>query len=305
MAQAVKPLEPEVVSQYFQPIREEKVLTAKSISSPSVGGDITDFGQNLSGVELLHMKGKSGEDIRLRFAEVLNPDGTMYGIFAPGTSSPNPGFGPGWSDAGVVILWTGWIQSGNKQIIDENWDGMEKYLAEILAKNPNYLNQKDYGIPFGDWLTPTATTPEDLLATAYWAYDASLMEQMAAATGRKEKAAEWMYRYGAGVDASAADAGFHRIYLHPNFSAKLGSMKLSYDSAYGSISSSWTVDGTTASWKFTIPANTTAELALAATNASSMLVGGVTLSPMSKFYDVGTKRYRFGAGTYAAKAALK
>jgi hypothetical protein len=27
----------------------------------------------------------------------------MYGIFAPGTSAPNPGFGAGWSDAGVII----------------------------------------------------------------------------------------------------------------------------------------------------------------------------------------------------------
>ena len=608
MAQSVNPLEPEIVSQYFQPIREEKVVTAKSISSPSAGVYIFDFGQNMSGVERLHVKGKSGEDIKLRFAEVLNPDGTMYvdnlrtakatdhyiaagsgieeyqpqftyhgyrylevtglatkpdletvktvvfhtdapfttkfetgdsmvnklwsnilwgqrsnfigvptdcpqrderlgwtadaqvfwrtaaynmdlnnftrkfsadlrgtqvgtamyGIFAPGTSSPNPGFGPGWSDAGVVIPWTGWIQSGNKQIIDENWDGMEKYLAAILEKNPNYLDQKAYGIPFGDWLTPTATTPEDLLATAYWAYDATLMEQMARATGRSEKAAEyhalfekikaafikayvrpdgfvgtvdnfpsippptiapvvedpnkprvvvetqtgyvlalhmnllptelraaaaerlikkiednhwllgtgflgtpyllevltdtghsdvayrlllnkeypswgylidhgatttwerwngdkmmgdpsmnsynhyaygavaeWMYRYGAGVDASAADAGFHTIYLHPNFSAKLGSMTFSYDSAYGKISSSWKVDGTTASWNFTIPANATAELDVDATNASSMVVDGVTLSPGSKFYDSGANRYRFSAGSYTAKAALK
>ena len=607
-AQVVLPKEPEVVSQYFQPIREEKVMTAKAITSPSAGVYIYDFGQNLSGVERLRVRGKSGDDIKLRFAEVLNPDGTMYtdnlrtakatdhfilagsgveeyqpqftyhgyryleisglaakpdletvktvvfhtdapfttkfetgdtmvnklwsnilwgqrsnfigvptdcpqrderlgwtadaqvfwrtasynmdlnnftrkfgadlrgtqvgtamyGIFAPGTSSENPGFGPGWSDAGVVIPWTGWIQSGNKQIIDENWDGMERYLAEILSKNPNYLDQKEVGIPFGDWLTPTATTPEDLLATAYWAYDASLMEQMANATGRTEKAAEyhalfenikaafikayvrpdgfvgtvdnfpsippptiapvvndpnkpkavvetqtgyvlalhmnllpqnlraaaaerlvkkiednhwllgtgflgtpyllevltdtghsdvayrlllnreypswgylidhgatttwerwngdqmrgdpsmnsynhyaygavaeWMYRYGAGVDTSSTDAGFHTIYLHPNFSAKLGSMNFSYESPYGTIDSRWKVTGTTADWNFTIPANTTAELALDATNADSLVVDGVSLTPASKFYDAATKRYRFGAGSYAAKAILK
>ena len=30
----------------------------------------------------------------------------MYGIIAPGTASSNPGFGAGWSDAGVIIPWT-------------------------------------------------------------------------------------------------------------------------------------------------------------------------------------------------------
>ena len=55
----------------------------------------------------------------------------MYGIFAPGTSSPNPGYGTGWSDAGVIIPWTSWIQTGDKHVIEENWAGMEKYLAAI------------------------------------------------------------------------------------------------------------------------------------------------------------------------------
>jgi alpha-L-rhamnosidase len=313
-ASLVSPHEPEIVAQYFQPIRAEKVLTAKSITSPSPGVYVYDFGQNLSGVPRLRVKGGRGDDIKLRFAEVLNPDGsmyvenlrtakatdhfilaggkengaeeyqpqftfhgfryieisglaakpdlntvktvvlrtdapfttkfgsgdpmvnklwsniqwgqrsnfigvptdcpqrderlgwtadaqvfwrtaaynmdlnsftqkfsadlrgtqvstTMYGIFAPGTNSPNPGFGAGWSDAGVIIPWTGWIQTGNERIIEENWDAMEKYLAAIHELNPDFLWRKGYGAAFGDWLTPTQTTPEDLIATAYWAYD--------------------------------------------------------------------------------------------------------------------------------------
>ena len=112
----------------------------------------------------------------------------MYGIYAPGLDTANPGFGAAWSDAGVIIPWTGWIQSGNPRIVDQNWDGMEQYLAEILANNPNHLWQQKFGAAFGDWLTPTITTPEDLLATAYWAYDVSLMRQMALATHRTEAA---------------------------------------------------------------------------------------------------------------------
>ena len=39
--------------------------------------------------------------------------------------------------------------------------------------------------------------------------------------------ADWIYRYAAGIDASRADAGFHTIYLHPNFDARLGSLQFS------------------------------------------------------------------------------
>jgi alpha-L-rhamnosidase len=350
----VSPKEPQIVAQYFQPIREEKVMTAKAITNPSPGVYIYDFGQNLSGVPRLKVKGRRGNDIQLRFAEVLNSDGSMYvenlrtakatdhfilaggdgsrgveeyqprftyhgfryieisgiaaepdldmvktvvfhtdapfttkfesgdsmvnqiwnntvwgqrsnfvgvptdcpqrderlgwsadaqvfwrtaaynmdlnsftrkfsadlrgtqvgtsmyGIFAPGTNSASPGFGAGWSDAGVIIPWTGWIQTGNKRIIDENWDAMEKYLAAIYELNPDFLWRKGFGAAYGDWLTPTITTPEDLIATAYWAYDVTLMKEMAVASGRTEKAAEY------GVVFEKIKSAFDKAYVHPD-----------------------------------------------------------------------------------------
>jgi alpha-L-rhamnosidase len=60
---------------------------------------------------------------------------------------------------------------------------MEKYLAAIQADNPDFLWKKNYGIAFGDWLSPEGPTPEDLIATAYWAYDLTLMREMAHAVG--------------------------------------------------------------------------------------------------------------------------
>jgi alpha-L-rhamnosidase len=332
-ATVVAAKDPVILAQYFQPIREQRVMTAKKITEPKPGVYVYDFGQNMSAIPRLHVHGAVGDDIQLRFAEVLNPDGTlyvdnlrtakatdhfilagskkgsaafedfqplftfhsfryveisgmktrptlaslkavvlhtdapftarlstgssmvnqlwsnvlwgqrsnfvgvptdcpqrderlgwsadaqvfwrtatfnmdlstfsrkyaadlhgtqvntaMYGIFAPGIDSPNPGYGAAWSDAGVIVPWTGWIQSGNPRIIDENWEGMEKYLAEIESKNPDHLWRNSFGAAFGDWLTPTITTPEDLLATAYWAYDVTLMQQMARAPGRTAEA---------------------------------------------------------------------------------------------------------------------
>jgi len=320
----VRPLEPAIVAQEYQPIRIETTLHAKSLSEPEFGVFVFDFGQNMAGFAHIRVQGKPGTKLRVRFAEVLNPDGTiytenlrtalatdyftlagkgvedyqpsftfhgfryveltglagkpdisavtakvihtdapfhahlqtasailnqlwsnilwgqrsnfvgvptdcpqrderlgwsgdaevfwrtasynmglapfsrkfaadlrgtqvgtpMYGIYAPGTSVPNAGFGAGWSDAGVIIPWTSWVQSGDTRIVDQNWDAMTTYLGAIERSNPGFLWDHDAGTPFGDWLSPEGQTKAVLVQTAYWAYDVSLMKQMAHATGR-------------------------------------------------------------------------------------------------------------------------
>ena len=77
-AEIVEPLEPEILWQYFQPIRVETVLDAKEMKSPAPGIYVFDFGQNLSGVPRIRAEGAAGTDVKLRFAEILNPDGTLY-----------------------------------------------------------------------------------------------------------------------------------------------------------------------------------------------------------------------------------
>lgn len=108
----------------------------------------------------------------------------FYGIYSPGTARENMGWGAGWSDAGVIVPWTSWLQTGDTSIIDQNWAAMNKYIDAIAAANPGYLWKNDGGNEFGDWLSPEGKTRYTLIATAYWAYDLTLMEQMARATGR-------------------------------------------------------------------------------------------------------------------------
>jgi alpha-L-rhamnosidase len=604
----IAPKEPKIVAQYFEPIREEKVMTVKAITQPKPGVYVFDFGQNMTALPRLRVHGPRGEDVQLRFAEVLNPDGTlytdnlrtakatdhfilagsksveefqplftfhgfryaeitgvhqaptaetlkavvlhtdapfttkfstgdtmvnqlwsnvlwgqrsnfvgvptdcpqrderlgwsadaqvfwrtatynmdltsfsqkyaadlhgtqvgtsMYGIFAPGIDTPNPGYGAAWSDAGVIIPWTGWIQSGNTLIIDENWDGMVAYLATLEKENPDHLWRNEFGAAFGDWLTPTITTPEDLLATAYWAYDVTLMKQMALATGRSADAekygeefakikaafqkayvrsdgfvgtidhypsippptihpedndnskdhvvetqtgyvlalymdlmphelraaaadrlikkiednhwllgtgflgtpyllevlsdtghadvayrlllnreypswgylidhgatttwerwngdqmrgdpsmnsynhyaygavAEWMYRYGAGIDTMPESAGFHTIYLHPNFDARLGHLNFDYMSTYGAIHSDWTIQGQNATWNIVVPPNTTAMLPVDSSNATGFLLDGVPLAKSVKLHMTGPGEFELPAGSYKFTATLK
>ena len=53
-------------------------FTAKTISEPKKGVWVLDLGQNFAGVPRLQVKGAPGQKIVLRFAERLNPDGTVY-----------------------------------------------------------------------------------------------------------------------------------------------------------------------------------------------------------------------------------
>ncbi len=132
----------------------------------------------------------------------------LYGIYSPGTSQPNTGFGAGWSDAGIVIPWTAWLQTGDASIIEQNWGAMKKYLDAIAAANSNGLWQNQNGTPFGDWLSPEGQTNYVLIATAYWAYDLTLMRQMALATGRTADAEEFGQRF-----AKIRDA-FQKKFVH-------------------------------------------------------------------------------------------
>ena len=68
-----------------------------------------------------------------------------YGIFSPGTVQQTSGSGAGWSDAGVIIPWTSWLQTGDTSVIDQNWAAMEKYLNAIDAANPDGLWKNEAG----------------------------------------------------------------------------------------------------------------------------------------------------------------
>jgi alpha-L-rhamnosidase len=597
---AIDPKPVKIEAQNFAPIRVERTLAAKTVTEPRPGVYVYDFGQNLSGVERLRIAGSAGTDVRVRFAEVVNADGTIYtdnlrtakatdhfildgkgveeltpqftfhgfryaeltglpaapgkdavsavvfhtdaaftdkldtgsalinklwsnilwgqrsnfvgvptdcpqrderlgwmadaqvfwrtasynmdlaafsrkyaedmrgtqsgtpyyGVFAPGTIKESSGSGAAWSDAGVIIPWTSWLQNGDSSVIDENWAAMEKFLDAIETVNPDGLRKNDAGSEFGDWLSPEGKTDYTLLATALWAYDATLMRQMAHATDRakaeekyarlfdkiraafekqfvradgfvagadnggasfgginnpkakskggdtqtgyvlalhmnllpedlraaaaqrlvdKIKAnhgllstgfvgtaylleeltrsghadlayqlllntrypswgyevehgattmwerwngdkmlddpsmnsfnhyaygavADWIYRDAAGVDATPLDAGFHTVVLHPVFNAQLGSIAFDYDSAYGRIHSDWKVQGDTATWHVTIPANTTGWLRLNAGEAARYKLEGVALteSKLAKAAARGQESgFELAAGSYS------
>ena len=60
------------------PVAREAELKPQAITQPKPGVYVVDFGQNFAGWARLQVNGKVGQTIYLRFAEDLNPDGTIY-----------------------------------------------------------------------------------------------------------------------------------------------------------------------------------------------------------------------------------
>ncbi|MEW1690601.1 alpha-L-rhamnosidase [Streptomyces sp. NPDC091265] len=67
-----------IVAQVDGPVRVAKELPVKKVTEPAPGVFVFDLGQNMVGSVRLRVAGDAGTTVRLRHAEVLNPDGTLY-----------------------------------------------------------------------------------------------------------------------------------------------------------------------------------------------------------------------------------
>jgi alpha-L-rhamnosidase len=114
------------------------------------------------------------------------------GVFpdiAPGLPSLDWSGAPAWADAGVIIPWTLYQMYGDRGILLRHFTSMTAWMDYLEHANPGYLRTRGLGNSYNDWLAPgDDNTPPELLATAYWAYDAALMADIAAAVGRPAEA---------------------------------------------------------------------------------------------------------------------
>ncbi len=99
--------------------------------------------------------------------------------------------GPAWADAGVICPWTIYKMYGDKQIIEENYDAMKRFIdfcknrctAELLPPSSFHC--------FGDWVNINDNTPNEVIYMAYFAYSTNLMAQMAEDLGKTADAAAY------------------------------------------------------------------------------------------------------------------
>ncbi|MBQ9888476.1 MAG: family 78 glycoside hydrolase catalytic domain [Bacteroidales bacterium] len=115
----------------------------------------------------------------------------------------------GWADAGVIVPWTIWKQFGDKGIVDESWDSMEKFMNHVNETKYDHtaLAAENGNYQWADWLSyeplescegrafdrdkkgnrvpkPDAIAYWNYLNASYWAIDAAMMRDMAKAAGK-------------------------------------------------------------------------------------------------------------------------
>ncbi|HEY0865795.1 MAG TPA: family 78 glycoside hydrolase catalytic domain, partial [Fimbriimonas sp.] len=67
-----------LVAQRSPTVRKVAELKPRKITEPTPGTYVFDLGQNMVGWSRLRVRGEAGTTVKLRFAEMLNPDGTIY-----------------------------------------------------------------------------------------------------------------------------------------------------------------------------------------------------------------------------------
>ena len=115
----------------------------------------------------------------------------------------------GWADAGIIVPWTIWKQFGDPSIVEENWAAMEKFMNHVNASkyDHKYHAMENDNYQWADWLSyeplescgggafhhdskgkwgprPEALVYWNYLGASYWAIDAAMMRDMAAAVGK-------------------------------------------------------------------------------------------------------------------------
>ncbi len=67
-----------ISSQMTAPVSDVATIEPKNVTALPNGTYIFDMGQNMVGWATLKVKGPAGAKVRMRFAEILNPDGSIY-----------------------------------------------------------------------------------------------------------------------------------------------------------------------------------------------------------------------------------
>ncbi|MGI4787361.1 MAG: family 78 glycoside hydrolase catalytic domain [Janthinobacterium lividum] len=98
---------------------------------------------------------------------------------------------PAWADAGVIVPWTIYQMYGDTRLLETHYAAMARWVDFLDANNPDHLWLNRRCNDFGDWLSIDADTDKNVLATAYFAYDTSLLAKMAEVLGHAEDAARF------------------------------------------------------------------------------------------------------------------
>ncbi|GAA4724662.1 hypothetical protein GCM10023350_03840 [Nocardioides endophyticus] len=150
-------------------------------------GDINVFAPTASYLrDTRGFLGKWMTDLR----DAAYANGNFPGIAPVVPNAGDFGSGLGWSDAAVTVPYATWKAWGDGKIVRENYAAMEKFLGFVRTSAGTDLIDSGRG-HWEDWLNLDDPTSVGVLGTMYYAEDARMLSEMAAAIGEDADAAEY------------------------------------------------------------------------------------------------------------------
>ena len=112
---------------------------------------------------------------------------------------------PAWGTAYPLICWYMYEQYGDRRILEENYDGLKKYVEFLRSRADNHILRYSY---YGDWVA-VEQTPGEFVSAAYYFYDVDVLAKIAEALGKTDDAQSYAKLAGEIKDA------FHREFFNP------------------------------------------------------------------------------------------
>ena len=116
-----------------------------------------------------------------------------------------------WGDAALLCTYNVYRAYGDTRIVADRFAALERYMQWLATKTSNGISSVG---GFGDWLNAGGSAKTEVIDTAYHAYLAQIMSEMARAIGRKDDAARYAKRH------KEVKAAFVREFLQADGSLK-------------------------------------------------------------------------------------
>ncbi|UYQ95888.1 glycoside hydrolase family 78 protein [Chitinophaga horti] len=119
------------------------------------------------------------------------PEGSVPKV-VPNMLGPQQG-GSGWSDVATIVPWNMYLAYGDKQILEDQYPSMKKWVDFVTSKSPGHL-WKD-GHHYGDWLFysvnddrdgRSAITDRHLIAQCFYGHSTQLLINAARVLGKND-----------------------------------------------------------------------------------------------------------------------
>jgi len=113
---------------------------------------------------------------------------------------------PAWGTAYPQIVWYMWQQYGDRRVLEENYDGLKKYVEFLRTRAPENVLTYSY---YGDWVSIVPTSGA-VVSDFFFDYDVQILAHIAKILGKADDAATYLK-----LDTDIRE-GFNKKFFNPD-----------------------------------------------------------------------------------------